>query len=158
MKLIEEPEDELEVLAQIRGISRRVLEDAGIRRENDGRYSIPYPHRSGVWKIRYYRPDSDEKYRDLPGAAFHLYNPLKLGPGEEEIWFAEGEFDTLALIDQGLSAMGVHGVTNIRKDRAEEEKDSEEEDPEKEKRGFRKSWQLLFADTLCVVMFDNDEF
>jgi len=155
VKLVEEPEDDLDTLAALRGISRNVLEQAGIRKENDGRYSIPYPHRSGQWKTRHYDPNSQPKYRDDPGAVFHLYNPLKLGPGEEEVWFAEGEFDTLALIDQGLAAIGIHGVGNVKKDRAEEEKDSEEEDDGK--RGFRRTWQLLFADTLCIVMFDNDD-
>ena len=155
MKLVEEPEDDLDTLAALRGISRHVLEQAGIRRENDGRYSIPYPHRSGYWKTRYYCPDARPKYLDDPGATFHLYNPLRLGPGEEEVWFAEGEFDTLALIDQGLAAIGIHGVGNVKKERAEEEKDSDDDDGNK--RGFRRSWQLLFADTLCIVMFDNDE-
>jgi len=82
-----------------------------------------------------------------------LYNPQRLGPGEEEVWFAEGEFDTLALIDQGLSAIGIHGVSNV-KTKAEVDKDS---DVEPSAAGFRRSWQLLFSDTLCIVMFDNDE-
>ena len=160
MKLVEEPEDDLDTLAALRGISHKVLDDAGIRTQiggsYDGWYALPYPHRSGIWKTRYYQPDTGHgrEYRDDPGAAFHLYNPLKLGSGEEEVWFAEGEFDTLALIDQGLNAIGIHGVGNVKKSKAEEDKDSDETEEEV---GFRRTWQLLFADTLCIVMFDNDD-
>lgn len=154
-------DDGLGRLAEQRGISESVLRAAGIRVEpRDRRYagwwSIPYPHRTGTWKHRYRNsdPQSEERYRDDQGADFHLYNPLRLGPGEDEIWFAEGEFDTLALIDQGVKAIGIHGVSNV-KTPAEIEKDS---DTEQEPEGrFKRSWQLLFQDTLCITMFDNDE-
>lgn len=62
------------------------------------------------------------------------------------VWFAEGEFDTLALIDQGYKAIGIHGVSNV----------PDNEDGSQE-RGFRREWTLLFEDTLCIVMFDNDD-
>ena len=145
------------VLAKLstdRGISIDVLDAAGLGRESEGIYkdwwSIPYPHRTGLWKTRYRNPDpkGQPKYRDAPGAKFHLYNPLLLGPGEEEIWFAEGEFDTLALIAQGLNAIGFHGVSNVPE---------EEVDEDEGKFKPRKSWMVLFEHTMCITMFDNDD-
>ena len=158
MRLVEEDDDLLERLSAQRGISYPTLDNAGIGFETGGYrqgwFTIPYPHRSGIWKTRFYNPnpESGNRYLDDPGAKFHLYNPLLLGPGEAEVWFCEGEFDTLALIDQGLNVIGIHGVSNV-KSKSETDKDSDEE---KEGR-FRKSWQHLFADTLCIVMFDNDD-
>jgi len=156
VKIVEGEENGVELFAAERGISYQVLADAGIRREvggeYDGWFAIPYPHRSGIWKTRYRNPDpeSQPKYLDDPGAKFRLYNPLLLGPGEEEIWFCEGEFDTLALVDLGLKAIGIHGVGNVPDD--DEDKESDTGRP-----AIRKSWLLLFADTLCVTMFDNDD-
>jgi hypothetical protein len=153
-------DDGLGRLAKQRGISENVLRAANIRTEPRGRkyagwWSIPYPHRTGTWKHRYRNddPEAKDRYRDDQGADFHLYNPLRLGPGEDEVWFAEGEFDTLALIDQGLKAIGIHGVTNV-KSQAEVEKDSDNSEAPSR---FRDSWPLLFRDTLCITMFDNDE-
>lgn len=145
-------EDRLGRLAEQRGISIGVLDAAGIRTDDGGRHDgwwrIPYPHRTGIHKHRYRNPhpESQPKYLDDPGSNFHLYNPGLLGPGEDEVWFAEGEFDTLALIDQGLKAIGIHGVANV----------PDPEEPEAE-RGFAKEWKLLFQDTICVTMFDNDD-
>lgn len=143
---------ELDSLAEQRGISVRVLAAAGIQPDDGsgqhrGWWRLPYPHRTGVHKVRYrnHDPEGVPRYLDDKGAKFHLYNPLRLGPGEEEVWFAEGEFDTLALIDQGLKAIGVHGVSNVL-----DEEDGGD-------RGFRKEWALLFEDTLCITMFDNDD-
>ena len=143
-------------LAAERGISEGVLRAAGIHvdaggRGYDGWWRLPYPHRSGVWKTRYRNPDPKgrPKYLDDPGAEFHLYNPLGLGPGEDEIWFTEGEFDTLALIDQGLKVIGIHGVSNVR--------DPDEDEQDGQPSRFRKSWLHLFTDTLCITMFDNDD-
>ena len=139
-------------LAKQRGISHNVLRAAGIRPDSGsgghpGWWRLPYPHRTGSWKTRYRNPDPNgrPKYLDDTGQSFHLYNPLRLGPGEEEVWFAEGEFDTLALIDQGLRAIGIHGVANVA--------DDEDEAPSR----FRRSWKSLFDGTLCVVMFDQDD-
>ena len=155
-------DDGLGRLADLRGIGIDVLRAAGIRTEPRGRkyagwWGIPYPHRTGTWKHRYYDPNpgGKKRYRDDQGADFHLYNPLRLGPGEDEVWFAEGEFDTLALIDQGFKAIGIHGVSNV-KTTAELEKDTDPGEAEKEGR-FKRSWQLLFQDTLCITMFDNDD-
>lgn len=146
-------EDRLRRLAADRGISVGVLSAAGIGVSDggghDGWWRIPYPHRFGVHKYRYRNPDpgSGQKYHDDKGAGFHLYNPLRLGPGEEEIWFAEGEFDTLALIDQGWKAIGIHGTAFVP---------SEDKDEVTDRR-LRKSWLLLFEETLCLTIFDNDE-
>lgn len=139
----------LSELSEERGIGQATLQAAGIHRNDDGWWVIPYPHRYGIWKERYRNPDPDgrPKYMDKHGADFHLYNPLKIGPGEEEVWIAEGEFDTLALIDQGLVAIGVHGVSNV----------PDEERWGKEKTGFRAEWKLLFEGSRVVTMFDNDE-
>lgn len=144
-------EDGLGGLASERGISVGVLRAAGIRPDiggrHDGWWRIPYPHRTGIHKHRYRNPDtgSRPKYVDDPGADFHLYNPQLLGPGEDEIWFAEGEFDTLALIDQGLKAIGIHGVSNVP--------DDDDDAPSR----FSRTWTLLFQDTICITMFDNDD-
>ena len=154
-------DDGLGRLANERGITVDVLRAANIRTvsdggRHDGWWGIPYPHRTGTWKLRYRNPNPGQhpKYLDDQGATFHLYNPLRLGPSEDEVWFAEGEFDTLALIDQGVKAIGIHGVSNV-KTRDELEKDTSGE-PEEEGR-FQRSWHLLFQDTLCITMFDNDE-
>jgi hypothetical protein len=154
-------DDGLGRLAEQRGISENVLRAAGIRRSvggrHDGWWGIPYPHRTGTWKLRYrnFDPESEYRYLDDQGATFHLYNPLRLGPGEDEVWFAEGEFDTLALIDQGLKAIGIPGVSNV-KTLAELEKDSDQDEPQGGGR-WKHSWRLLFQDTLCITIFDNDE-
>lgn len=148
------PESTLATLAQERGLKETTLRQAGIRRHEqhpfDGWWEIPYPHRTGVWKRRYKNPAAGArpKYKDEPGAKFHLYNPLCLGPNEEEVWFTEGEFDTLCLIEAGVPAIGIHGVSNIG---------DGEEGMLPTERGFRKDWLLLFEDSLCVVAFDQDE-
>ena len=143
----------LDRLGRDRGIGTHVLTAAGIGLDDsnhDGWWRIPYPHRGGTWKNRYRNPDprGRPKYLDDPGAAPHLYNPALIGPGEEEVWFCEGEFDTLALLDQGLTAVGIHGASNVP-----DEKDGEVEYNDR----FHKSWTYLFDDTLCITAFDNDD-
>jgi hypothetical protein len=155
-------DDGLGRLAKQRGISENVLRAANIRTEPRGRkyagwWSIPYPHRTGTWKYRYRNddPEAKDRYRDDQGADFHLYNPLRLGPGEDEVWFAEGEFDTLCLIDQGLKAIGIGGVSNV-KTKEELDKDSDPDDAKESKR-WKKVWALLFQETVCITIFDNDD-
>jgi hypothetical protein len=143
----------LDRLGRERGIGTSVLSAAGIdvdTGDHNGWWRIPYPHRGGTWKYRYRNPDNEgrPKYLDDPGAAPHLYNPALIGPGEEEVWFCEGEFDTLALLDQGLTAVGIHGTSNV----------PDEKDGETEYSGrFPKAWSYLFDDTLCLIAFDNDD-
>ena len=143
------PEQVEHPLAVERGLKESTIQKAGITLHDehpfDGWWRIPYPHRQGIWKYRYKNPTpgARPKYKDEAGAKFHLYNPALLGPNEEEVWFAEGEFDTLCLLEAGVPAIGIHGVSNVS-------------DGEREGR-FKSQWRLLFEDTLCVVMFDNDE-
>ena len=142
------PEVTTDTLAEERGLMPTTLKRAGIALSDhhpyEGWWQIPYPHHNGIWKYRYKNPDphSRPKYRDEPGATFHLYNPSLLGPNEPEVWFAEGEFDTLALIECGIPAIGIHGVSNVS-------------DPGEGR--FKAEWTLLFEDSLAVVAFDNDE-
>ncbi len=154
MKLEErhERKDGLGQLAQQRGIRESVLRSAGIHRSDSDRrrgwWVLPYKHRSGEWKLRYRNPITTgrPKYLDDPGAQPHLYNPGLLGPGEDEVWFCEGEFDTLCLIEHGYKAIGVHGVEFVPGEGESETR-----------RGWHMSWKLLFEGTRCIVMFDNDE-
>ena len=145
-------------LATRRGLKLATLTDAGIERVDSGWlrgwYAIPYPSATGVHKWRYSNPTPGEypKLRDDPGAEFHLYNPLGLGPGEPEVWFAEGEFDTLCLVEAGLPAIGIHGIQNIPDDTD----DAAEETEERASR-FNPNWKYLFSGSRVVVMFDNEE-
>lgn len=151
MAVLKLADPDIAALATERGLTLDTLEDAGVELVTGdspyaGWWRIPYPHLNGVWKYRYRNPDPSgkPKYKDEPGASFHLYNPARLGPGEDEVWFTEGEFDTLCLIELGIPAIGIHGVANVAAD------------DKKEGRWLR-AWNLLFEDTLCVTMFDNDE-
>lgn len=140
---------DLSTLADQRGLKTETLTDANIHwDDNKEAWAIPYPHRTGTWKTRWRNTHPYPKYEDAHGAAFHLYNPQKLGPGEEEIWFAEGEFDTLCLIEQGYNAIGIHGVSNVP---------SEERWSDENPTGFKREWKLLFEDSRVIVMFDNDD-
>ena len=148
-------------LAARRGLKLSTLEDAGIERVDggwlDGWYSIPYPNATGVWKVRYSNPTPGEypKMRDDPGAKFHIYNPLGLGPGEPEVWFAEGEFDTLCLVEIGLPALGIHGVQNIPDSDAEMAAGDVERASKSSR--FEPAWKHLFLGSRVVVMLDNDD-
>ena len=146
-------DDGLEPLARERGLPIGVLRAAGIGiadddRGRDGWWRIPYPHRTGFHKVRYRNPvpGSKPKYADSSGASFHLYNPTLLGAGEAEVWFTEGEFDTLALVALGLPAIGISGVSNVG-----------DPDNEEDSGKFKREWLTLFEDTLCYIIFDNDE-
>ena len=148
-------------LAQRRGLKLSTLTAAGIERIDsgwlEGWYAIPYPNATGIHKWRYSNPQPGEypKLRDDPGASFHLYNPLGLGPGEPEVWFAEGEFDTLCLVEAGLPALGIHGIQNI----PDNDDDSDDEAPADSSRASRlnPNWRYLFTGSRVVVMLDNEE-
>ena len=150
-------------LAARRGLKLSTLEAAGIERVDggwlDGWYSIPYPNATGVWKVRYSNPTPGEypKMRDDPGAKFHIYNPLGLGPGEPEVWFAEGEFDTLCLVEIGLPALGIHGVQNIPEvDSGERNTNNDLQGVDRSSR-FQPAWKHLFLGSRVIVMLDNDD-
>jgi hypothetical protein len=140
-------------LAERRGLKLETLEMAEIVEVTEGQragwFEVPYANATGYWKSRYSNPvpGKHPKMLDEKGATFHLYNPLRLGPGEDEVWFAEGEYDTLTLIEQGLKAIGIHGVTNVG---------SEDKDGKIKEGRFRASWRALFTGTV-YVMFDNDD-
>ena len=146
----------LQPLAQQRGLKPETLHAAGITvahgNNHDGWWQLPYPHRTGTWKQRYRNPHPGgrPKYLDDPGATPHLYNPGLVGPGEEEVWFAEGEFDTLVLIEHGYRAVGIHGAGNVPKE------DTETGGIEY-RENFKKAWTMLFEDALNIVAFDNDD-
>lgn len=146
-------------LANRRGLNVETLTTAGIERVDggwlDGWYSIPYPNATGIWKVRFSNPVPGEypKMRDDPGAKFHIYNPLGLGPGEPEVWFAEGEFDTLCLVEAGLPAMGIHGVQNV----PDPVEGDDEVAGESRSSRFEPAWKHLFLGSRVVVMLDNDE-
>ncbi len=143
----------LEELADERGLDTQTLEWAGIRYVEGGRYdgwfAIPYPNATGTWKTRYANPEpgARPKLLDAPGATFHLYNPGRIGPGTAEVWFAEGEFDTLTLAELGLDTIGIHGTENVD--------DDEDEDREVDPR--QEAWSVLFEGSFVVVAFDNDD-
>ena len=147
----------LEDLADARGLSVDTLSWADISRVDGGRYggwfSIPYPNATGTWKVRYSNPERGvrPKMLDEPGATFHLYNPGRLGPGTAEVWFAEGEFDTLTLAELGLDTIGIHGVANVGASGVGDDDEGDEDvDPRLE------AWSILFEGSFVVVAFDND--
>jgi len=146
--------EELEELSVWRGISVQTLEAAGIYRDGDW-WVIPYPHLTGYWyeRKRWAGEDGEwpshlGKYLSPRKAQPHLYNPLGLGPNTDEVWFAEGEMDTLALIDAGLPAVGYPGVNTI----VEYDNDDEGERTVH----FRRSWTLLFKHCTVVAAGDMD--
>ena len=124
---------DLETFAQSRGFTAEELSKYGVRVE--GEYVvIPTVGRNGAWYDRIHRPAGTPKYETPTGVAAHLYNPLGLGPGSDEVWIAEGEFDTLSLAAVGAPAVGVLGAGS-----------------------FNRHWQLLFEHAEIVIAFDNDD-
>lgn len=95
-----------------------------------------YPNLSGVWYERrraWIGDDRPNKYLSPKGASPHLYNPLHLGPNAGQVWFCEGEFDTLTLIEIGLPAIGIAGTN-----------------------AFNRRWLHLYEDSEVVIAFDGD--
>jgi len=124
---------DLETFAPTRGFTAEELSKYGVRVEEDT-VEIPILGRGGTWYSRVHRPDGYPKYEGPKGMASHLFNPLGLGPGTDEVWIAEGEFDTLSLVVAGIPAVGVLGAGN-----------------------FNRHWQLLFEHAEIVIAFDNDD-
>lgn len=140
-------EGDLADLAAERGLPEELLADVGIYAGKRG-YHIPYPHLSGVWyeRIKTYsgRP---AKYLSPRGAEPHLYNPMQLGPNTDELWIAEGEFDTLVLVHLGLPAIGLPGVTTLVRI-----------DTDTQEVRWKGEWRHLFSDVpLIVICTDNDD-
>ena len=125
---------DLETFAVSRGFSERELKEYGIRIE-DGHVVIPTLGRKGAWYERL-RCDMGchPRYHSPKGESVHLYNPLGLGPPDEDVWIAEGELDTLSLVVSGVPAVGILGTKN-----------------------FKKEWIHLFAQAEVVLALDNDQ-
>ena len=140
------PETHDEQFAQFadsRNLPANLLSQHGVHVSDNTRpgwIAIPYPHLSGIWHTRYRAPLGHDgpKYWQPKGTSVHLYNPLHLGPNADEVWFAEGEMDTLTLIAADLPAIGIPGASSA-------------------KNVFASEWKLLFDTATIVVAFDNDD-
>jgi hypothetical protein len=128
----------LKELAEARGFTEEFLTKCGISVDDDPEYPIviQYPHMTGVWHVRRRRWMGDTrqpKYRHPKGETARLFNPRLLGPNASMVWFAEGEFDALALIATGIPAIGVPGASS-----------------------FRRVARHLYTSALVVIAFDGD--
>ena len=131
----------LEIVEEARGISVDTLQGCGVYWQDNDDYAvrIPYPNYTGIWyerKLLDPRLDAKGRAKVLSptNAERHLYNPLKLGPNAGFIVFAEGEYDTLSLIDAGYPAVGTQGTKT-----------------------FRELWARLFEGAVCIIAFDGDQ-
>jgi hypothetical protein len=133
----------LNEFADLRGIPREILERyVRIASEDEpypGWLAFDYPNVTGTWLTRYRNPDANANPRWLveTGSETHLYNPTLAGPDAGEIWFAEGEMDTLTLVALGLRAVGLPGASLGH--------------------SFKRSWKLLYEGAFVIVALDNDE-
>ncbi len=133
-----EADESIETVADWRGLQVATLTNYGVKVDDHPTHPIvfPYPNLTGVWYERRRTWIGDErpnKYLSPKGASPHLYNPLHLGPNAGQVWFCEGEFDTLTLIEHGLPAIGVAGTN-----------------------AFNKKWIHLYEDSEVVVAYDGD--
>lgn len=133
--------DDIAAFAAERGLPVEFLAQMGLHVSTTvrpGWVAIPYPNLTGIWHTRYRNPGVDgPKYWAPSGSGTHLYNPLRLGPNADVVWFAEGEIDCLVLVYLGYPALGIPGATIGAR--------------------FHRSWKLLFDEAEIVVAFDNDE-
>ncbi len=134
----------LDEFAKQRGLSRNMLANYGVRIAGPNEYlpgwvAFDYPHLTGIWHTRFRNPEANDGRRWMvePGTGTHLYNPTLAGPDASEIWFTEGEVDTLTLAALGLRAIGLPGAALGS--------------------SFRREWKFLFDGAFIVVAFDNDE-
>ncbi len=128
----------LKELAEARGFTEEFLTKCGISVDDNPDFPIiiEYPHMTGVWHERRRRWTGDTrqpKYHHPKGETVRLFNPMRLGPNAEMVWFAEGEFDALALIATGIPAIGVPGASS-----------------------FRRVARHLYSSALVVIAFDGD--
>ena len=130
----------LEIVTEQRGISIETLEEAGVWWKDDDRYPVRVPYRnlSGEWYTRVmWNPevphDSGPKVLSPKNAEYHLYNPLRIGPNADLVFFCEGEYDTLSVIDCGFPAVGSQGTNT-----------------------FNPVWARLFGEAINCIAFDGD--
>jgi len=136
----------LDELAEARGLPATLLSEVGIYAGDTG-YKIPYPNLTGIWYEREMPYSGYPKYLSPKGAEPHLYNPKQIGPDVGSVWIAEGEFDTLTLINLGVNAVGLPGTGTMTPD----------EDGETKGR-FRKAWVHLFWSCRPIIIaMDPDE-
>ena len=126
-----------------RGLVLEIAAKAGLHYPQEGEYAgmlaIPYQKRhGGVWTTRYKTGHDKPKYLSEAGAPFHLYNPQHLGPPDDQIWFCEGELDTLILWQYGVPAVGLGGSTMYQHPM------------------FAQAFSLLFNRAEIIVATDND--
>jgi len=107
--------------------------------EHDGMLAFPYQKRNGgVWQTRVKTGHDKPKYLDEPGALLHLYNPQFLGPHTDQVWFCEGEVDTLILWQYDVPAVGISGSAKYGTVE------------------FQQSFKLLFDKAEIISAVDND--
>ena len=130
----------LELVQEHRGISVKTLEDMGVWWDDEDDYAVkvPYPHMTGEWYTRSLLSPIVErgkrpKVLSPKNANHHMYNPLKLGPNAELVFFCEGEYDTLSVIDCGYPAVGSQGTNT-----------------------FNPVWGRLYGGATNCIAFDGD--
>ena len=128
-----------------RGISASTLSRAGCYVDDDGWFCMPYLTVSGKeWYVKKRNPVANAKPKYLPDRrnhGTHLYNPFNCGPNVDEVWFVEGELDTLTLLDLGVSAVGYPGTASA---------------VEADGGRFRREWYRLFEFAQVVVAAEAD--
>lgn len=130
----------LDIVEEYRGISVETLEEAGVWWKDDDDYAvrIPYPYFTGVWYERILLdprldPNGRAKVLSPKNAGRHLYNPERLGPNADLVFFCEGEYDTLSVLDCGYPAVGSQGTGT-----------------------FSPVWARLFSGSTNIIAFDGD--
>jgi len=131
----------LEIVEEYRGISIDTLEEAGVWWKEDDNYAVRVPYRNlnGEWYTRVMLDPrlsgewTGPKVLSPKNAEYHLYNPLRLGPNADLVFFCEGEYDTLSVIDCGYPAVGSQGTST-----------------------FNPVWARLFGGAINCIAFDGD--
>jgi len=129
----------LEIVEEYRGISVETLEASGVWWSDGDRYPVHIPYRNydSEWYTRVMRDPRDNetqpKVLSPKNAEHHMYNPLRLGPNADLVFFCEGEYDTLSVIDCGFAAVGSQGTNT-----------------------FNPVWARLFGGATNCIAFDGD--
>jgi hypothetical protein len=128
----------LKIVEEYRGISVETLERAGVWwKDGDYPVKVPYPYLTGEWYTRVMcdpsQPPLNPKVYSPKNAEYHMYNPLRIGPNADLVFFCEGEYDTLSVIDCGFSAVGSQGTNT-----------------------WSPVWSRLFGGAVNCIAFDGD--